>query len=115
MQQSKVESFDEMLAAVPKLAPFSIYPRCPKCAGELGAGIPFLRRWLRAHGTQAQTFVYCSGGSDEKLKVPGLHFGPEGAHPALMDVQSACWGLVQEHLHLQCGRCSFRWLMAVKP
>lgn len=57
---------------------------CPKC--ELSAL------------SQRIAICYCIGNAE--------YYGPMGL--------LLCAGVVEEHLHVECGRCNFRWLMETK-
>lgn len=114
MPQQREQSIEEALASVPKLAPFTRFPVCPKCAYELGAGVPLLRWWFAARGNSAQAFSYCKGGSDENFQIPGMQMTAEGPRLTAVNMPTLCFGVYEEHIHCKCGRCDFFWLMAVR-
>ena len=114
METERIESIDEMLARVPSLAPYAVYPECPKCGHCLGARILGLRWWLRATGNCSQNYHYCPGSAREKFSMPGFQFGADGPRLTVQEAATPCYGF-EEHHHLQCGRCHFVWFMAVKP
>lgn len=100
--------------SLPAVVPWTRYPVCPKCAHSLGAGVWGLRRLFAAKGDAAQNDTWCRGDHNSTVQVPGMHFGSEGAQMRMADVPVTCFGVIDEHLHLRCGRCSFSWLMSVK-
>jgi hypothetical protein len=106
---------DDFRVKVAKVYPFATYPVCPKCSHNLGANIPALRRWLLAHGSASQNYAYCQGDRNSRFQAPAIKMGHEGPQFTVEEMSTPCFGIIDEHLHLQCGRCKFNWLMACCP
>jgi hypothetical protein len=104
---------DDFRVSVAEVSPWSRFPACPKCGYALGAGYRFLRCLAAVLGLNAQTYAYCKGDQNSTVRQPALNLatGELGAH----EIRVPCFGLIDEHLHLKCGRCDFRWLMQCKP
>ena len=96
--------------ALPAVAPWELNPECPRCGHALH---PWFLEWLLlAAGKAAHQFCYCVGDQDSKVKVPGIDL--RNMQPGVAEIQTLCFGVYTEHLHVMCQRCSFRWLMACK-
>lgn len=78
--------------------PYRARPVCPKC----NWGITVYDR-IRHGDRSAQQYSFCKGGLDSRQKVVTM-FGER-------EMQVSCFGIFDEHIHLQCNRCSFHWLM----
>lgn len=98
----RAEAVEEQLIPNVEVMPveaFSLRPRCRKCGWRVG----FWARFF-IHGWSAQQWSYCSGNHDSTREVSDM-FGRK------REVEVTCAGVFEEHLHLQCTRCSFHWLM----
>jgi hypothetical protein len=111
-EQLNAGADDEQRISVQPLAPWARFPVCPKCGYSLGAGYWLTAVWRLTKGECAQRMQFCVGGMDSQMSIPG--FNIEKMEPAVAQVPTLCFGIFHEHLHMQCGRCSYRWLMAVK-
>ena len=113
MIQEYAESIpDDFKVSVATVYPWVRFPTCPKCDFSLALGVPLIRLIVLANGSLAQSYAYCAGDQDSQIRVPTLNIstGEQG----IGGVKVPCFGIVHEHLHLKCARCSFRWLMNVK-
>lgn len=86
-----------------KLFPFEETPHCRKC----GARSASLLNWLLRRQMARFVTVHCRGGkppSEEKT----------GPLPFItLHRDNSCAGLHKEHLHRQCSRCGYEWLMEI--
>lgn len=103
---------DDYRVAAPAVLPWVRFPACQKCGHTLGAGIPLLALLCQAKGEAAQNYTYCLGDQNSTVPVTSLNPATGEIRPAM--VQTACFGIFHDHLHLACSRCGYRWLMAVR-
>ena len=103
---------DEFRVSVQPVHPWTRYPECPKCGHTLGAHIWGIRRLFWAKGNAAQNYAWCKGDRNSQAHMPTINIatGEVGTAP----VNVPCFGIIEEHLHLRCGRCGFEWLMDCK-
>ena len=93
--------------SAPVVLPWAEYPECPKCAHGLKP--LFLRWWMVARGKQAQELAYCRGDLNSTMRVPAMNLAE--MQFAMVEQKIPCFGVFDEHFHVTCGRCSYRWLM----
>lgn len=105
---------DDFKVSVLAVHSFTYYPTCAKCGLTLGAHPWGLRRILMAKDKGAHNYFYCRGDLNSTSKAIGMQFGAEGPQIVAQDFPVACFGIIHEHIHLNCTRCGFNWLMAVK-
>jgi len=103
---------DDYMVSVQPVRPWTRYPECPKCGGSLGYGVRVVGVLLGALGRCAQNYVYCKGDQNSTAMVPA--FDPAKQEINFAHIKIPCFGIIQEHLHLSCSRCSFQWLMECK-
>jgi hypothetical protein len=103
---------EETSVRLPEVKPWVRFPVCPKCGGSLGAGIWLLALWRSSRGESAQSYVYCKGDCNSTVQVPGLNVQTGQMGP--LELKVPCFGIFSEHIHVECGRCHFAWLMACK-
>ena len=103
---------EDYRVSVPVVHPWTRYPECRACGHVLGAHIWGIRRLFWAKGNAAQSYAYCRGDHNSQEQVPTINIatGQFGTAP----VNVPCFGIIEEHIHLGCGRCGFDWLMACK-
>ena len=103
---------DDFTVSVPVVKPWVPFPVCEKCGGILGAGIPILRRLMAAWGRCGQSYAFCKGDHNSQVQMPTMNLmtGEMGSTP----VKVPCFGIIEPHLHIACGRCQFSWLMSCK-
>ena len=106
---------EDTMVRVARVVPWTKYPECPKCGSSLGAGNWLLRLLYAAKGNAAQNYVYCQGDQNSTVQVAGMEFRPDGPRLSVQECAVHCFGVYEEHIHLACGRCQWKWLMAVKP
>jgi len=96
------EIAEESVVSVMAVLPYSKRPQCAKC----GLRMSWYER-LVFGGRSASSYIYCEGSVDSTRKVSNI-FGQQRELP------TECFGVFEEHLHLECNRCSHRMLMHVK-
>jgi len=99
LNQAMTDAADpgDIRVSAPALLPFRVNPSCPKC----GVHVPALS-FLMNPGLATADLMYCVGSKNEKEDV----HTPIGC----CTVETGCFGLFAEHLHLRCRRCGFKWL-----
>jgi len=96
------EEQEMVVVTVPEVKPFSRRPECAKCGSQvsfIGDLLPF--------GYSFATYQYCPGNLDSKVKVRRF-LQPE------VEMETSCFGIYEEHLHLRCNRCGYHSLMSTK-
>lgn len=88
---------------VMELKPFEAWPTCQKC----GLHVTLMDRVRSSNGVASANYSYCAGSLDSTVNV-SLPFGGKA------EMSTSCFGVFEEHLHLTCNRCGFRWLMATR-
>ena len=103
---------DDFRVSVPTVHPWARFPECTKCGASIGHGVRFVGVLLAAWGRSAQSYAYCKGDQNSQVQMPTLNVqtGELGTRPLAIP----CFGIVEEHLHIHCGRCGFDWLMQCK-
>jgi hypothetical protein len=110
----EAHSADFTSLRLPFVAPWTAFPVCLKCGHQLGAGMRLVRWFYLAKGASAHRIAWCRGDQNSTVGVTEMRFGSEGAQMSVEQVNVLCFGVIEEHLHVVCGRCSYSWLMAVK-
>ena len=103
---------EDYKVSAPTVAPWARFPRCTKCDYCLGAGVWLWGLWRLARGDSAQHYAYCPG--DKNSTAQGLGLNLQTGEMVPMDRRVPCFGVFHEHIHCDCGRCGFAWLMACK-
>jgi len=101
-----LDQLEQELNKTPKLLPFRVMRRCPKCAHGIWRVPGWVVRWFDLPYANFKV-VWCKG-----------HMEPQVEHQ--MDtiigtigktVTMPCAGIIEDHLHVQCSRCGYWFLM----
>lgn len=101
---------EDYRVTIPVVAPWEENPMCPKCNHCVK---PRWLGWLiAATGRYAHQKQYCPGDQNSKVKVAGMNMVTQEV--SAFELPTICFGIIEEHLHILCTCCGWKWLMECK-